>query len=128
MNTVTLNISQNPWSPNNKEFSFDNQLFEKLVNELIAECSARTYNSAYTYDKHVEKFINSLEYSSILYSDDILNENKKYYTNKIIEKLLASKMNLNDWHDGAYSAYRSLQTMNLYSNPYFYEAVKNSNS
>lgn len=128
MNTVTLNISQNPWSPNNKEFSFDNQLFEKLVNELIAECSGRTYNSAYAYDKHVEKFINSLEYSSILYSDDILNENKKYYTNKIIEKLLSSKMNLNDWHDGAYSAYRSLQTMNLYSNPYFYEAVKNSNS
>lgn len=128
MNTVTLNISQNPWSPNNKEFTFDNQLFEKLVNDLITECSNRNYDSVYAYDKHVEKFIDSLEYSNIVYADDILNQNKKYYTNKIIEKLLASKMNLNDWYDGAYAAYRSLQNINLYANPFFREAVKNSNS
>lgn len=127
-NIVSLNISTNIWFNDIKDIKINFEQYDKIANDLITECNNHhDYNNAYQYDKHVNAVISKINYDDFNFEIDSMNNNKKFFVLKILEKVLSAKNhNINDWHDGINSAYRTLRCFNAYLTPGFIEAKNNS--
>jgi len=123
---MLLNVSQNVYVKNMQDIDIDDR-FNIIVDDLIKECSNRfDYQSSYAYDKHVKTVMSKINYDDFDFQSNIMNSNKRYFIYKIVRNLLVDKMDNNDWYDGAYAAFRSIECSIAYSTPGFLEAKNNS--
>ena len=91
-NIVSLNISTNMWFNDIKDIKINFEQYDKIVNDLITECdNHHDYNNVYQYDKHVNAVISKINYDDFNFKIDSMNNNKKFFVLKILEKVLSAK-------------------------------------
>ena len=118
MHAIKINISSNPWIPEYKSFSYNEEDYIALVDCLKSSCEEKrdVYTSSNQYDSLVNKVLLS-------------NYNSNNYTYgvylRIVLDILERKCNRSDWYCGYNVARRIVETRAAWSSPGFYDAYKN---
>lgn len=113
---VKVNVSDNPWIPEYKDFNFSRGKIKTIAKSLISECEGRDYQSSYQYNSHVSLVIGK-------YWEKTCGSIIPLY--KAIIVLLKELLKPNEgWNGGATAAIRCLESSIAYASPGFIEAKR----
>lgn len=118
--TIKFDINPSHFRNEYVDISFSMTKIKSIVDELVEECSGRTYKASYAYDRHVNKVLKK-HWSRELGSQrpllkallTVINQEKP----EGVEK---------DWHNGYIAAARSISSKMAYMTPGFIEAKRYS--
>ena len=103
----------NPWITD--EYEVDEELAQKIAEEVAAACDGYDYSNSYSYDRHVEPVI-----KKYLSSAGSLDDQRALV--RCIELKLNKASDYKDFNQGANAARKCVQTFGAYQYPDFIEA------
>ena len=114
--SVKVNISDNPWLPKYKDFSFSKDKMKNIAKDLISNCSNKDYTAAWSYSGHVTQVLDKTW-------DDSCGSIIPFY--KALLVILKELQQPNEgWHGGATASIRCIETRLAYATPGFIEAKR----
>lgn len=114
--TIKFDIDPSPWFSKYVNITFDSKKIKSIVNEMITECTGKTYQASYNYNSHVEKVINK-------HWNKELGSIRPFYK-ALLVVLEETPLNELNWHDGNLAARRVIRNKIAWSTPGFVEARK----
>ena len=116
--TIKFDTNPSPWFSSIIEINFSRLKIQPIVDDLVKECSDKTYSSSYQYDKHLEKIID-------LHWDKSLGSIRPFL--QAIKTLLCEQYpasNERNWHNGYVAALRTIESKMAWLTPGFAEAKR----
>lgn len=103
----------NPWM--HDDFEVDENLAQKIADEVAAACEGYDYPNSYNYNRHVEPVLGK-------YLAEIEDMGQQRATVRAVELKLNKMSNYRDFHQGANAARKCVQTFSAYQTPGFSKA------
>ena len=114
---VKVTQPDNPWMSDHYEV--DENLAQKIADELAAACEGYEYGASYNYDRHVEPVLQK-------YLSEIEDMGQQRATVRAVELKLNKMSDYSDFHQGANAARKCVQTFEAYMTPGFAAAKRYS--
>ena len=115
--TVKFDTNPSPWFSNYVEISFSKKKLQPVVDELVKECSNKSFNASYHYDPIVNKVIKSN------WKEEC--GSKRPYLKALLVMIISQyPPHPRSWSNGHVAVARSLETMIAWATPGFADARK----
>ena len=110
---IKVTKPDNPWM--HDHFEVDENLAQKIADEVAAACEGYDYPNSYNYNRHVEPVLGK-------YLAEIEDMGQQRATVRAVELKLNKMSNYRDFHQGANAARKCVQTFSAYQTPGFSKA------
>jgi len=118
--TITVTVpSENPWRAGEsvEVDRVEAERIAKIAEEAAEGLRDQQYKSSHAYDTPVMQAI-KIELPDDSRDRDVMLRG--------VEQVLSKQVDGSDWYQGAYAAYRTIQTRNAYATPGFAQARRNA--